>query len=352
MSVKTSEITGNLVPIMASEGAQTAPEEIVIWPQQVVSLRQGRGKFRLDNAEQVLAASLKDAAGNMLPIDIDHGMNKIDEGQSGQAVGWIGRLRAEGGQVLASVEWTANGRQLVEGGAYRFVSPTFLPDKAGRVVRFLRVALTNIPAIQQMEKIASEQESVVDETQMAALRAALGLTADADGAAIVLAAEQQKKALTGLTAAGQKIVTLSGGADNAEITAAAIEAAGEQLASQSPDPGAFVPREMFDGLKKQVTELTEASAADKAERLVTAAVEAGKIPPAQVDWALKYARSGLADFQKFVENQPVLASNIPNKELGGPASDPNEITASDREIMNMTGVSEEAFTASKKELAE
>ena len=60
--------------------------------------------------------------------------------------------------LYARIKWTDKGRELVKSRAYRFMSPTFELDEAGKPVRLLNSALTNRPNFSLPPIINSETE--------------------------------------------------------------------------------------------------------------------------------------------------------------------------------------------------
>lgn len=118
------------------------PARVRILPSGTFRGVDGRGPFTLDDAEAVIAASMAEGP---LPIDENHATD-LAKGRGAPARGWIVAIESAADGLWATVEWTAEGRRLVEGRAYRGISPVILTEKGtGRVMRVLRAALTNAP---------------------------------------------------------------------------------------------------------------------------------------------------------------------------------------------------------------
>jgi len=85
-------------------------------------------------------------------IDIEH---KSDEG----AVGWVKNLTIEDNSLVALIEWTPEGIQLIRNKKYRFFSPEFddfyEDNKTGEEYRDVLIggAITNRPFLQELEEI-------------------------------------------------------------------------------------------------------------------------------------------------------------------------------------------------------
>jgi len=88
-----------------------------------------------------------------LLVDFDH--FSMDTDKPSEAAGWITALRADTEGLWAKVRWTSKGKESVEGGEYRLVSPVFpkpsdcevLGDNRIRPRSLMSVALTNDPNI-------------------------------------------------------------------------------------------------------------------------------------------------------------------------------------------------------------
>lgn len=332
---------GPLIPLTLTASAiggqtQHAPEIVQIWPAGgLATLTDGRGSFRVADADAVIAASLAGAAGNELPIDYDHALDYGQEnGASGRAAGWISELEGrEDGSIWGRVTWTAAGRAVVEGREYRFLSPVFDLNKAGQVGRIPRVALTNRPAIHSIKPVAASERRHMDEELLKAIRKALGLADDADTTAIVTAAEA-------VVADKARLET-----EVATVTAAAKD--------NKPDPALYMPRKAYDELSARVTAMEAAGAASTAEQLVQTASAEGKLSPSLADWGLAYAKSDPDGFKAWAAAAPKLITAgemltvVPDDAQGD-----RLLTASERQVIAQTGLSEEDYLAERKRKAD
>jgi phage I-like protein len=170
------------------------------------------------------------------------------------------------------------------------VSPVFEHDKEGVVVRLLRAALTNNPNLYlkaiaaRVECSGQEEVTRADESSgnemgwdelIAALRSVLGCEADAEPAAIV--------------AAVRKLVE------------------GRQAASATSDRGRYVSLDHYQSAVRELTELQATRVREAAERSVEEAMRAGRLVPAQREWAIEYCRADAVGFAQFIARQPALA---------------------------------------------
>lgn len=126
-----------------------APEWVQLMPLGVVQTRphDARQPWRLTDAQAVVAASR--ALGQDLVIDYEHQTARTKQnGQPAPAAGWVTELAIRQDGIYGRVAWTAKARELINEGAYRFLSPVFSYDKATReVARIEMAALTNDPAL-------------------------------------------------------------------------------------------------------------------------------------------------------------------------------------------------------------
>ena len=162
----------------------TAPDWIHLLPAGgEIRTFDGRGPCKLGDAGALIAASMsvKRLNGD-LPIDENHSTDlKGVAGGQAPALGWIKELQARTDGVWGRVVWNAAGKTLVEGRAYRGISPVFEHSADGQVQRLLRAGLTNQPNL--LGLVALNQESSVNFIDQ--LRTKRGLSAMASEADIL-----------------------------------------------------------------------------------------------------------------------------------------------------------------------
>ncbi len=342
------------------------PEWVQLMPAGELVARDGR-RWRLDDAAAVVAASLEHAGETDLVFDYNH---QTDRGGEAPAAGWIKELAARADGIWGRVEWTRRAAKRIRSREFRYVSPTFAHSRAGRVRVILRAALTNNPALDlpaladtgepmhdQLKRIlaklgfqpdaeptSAEADAAlaridsmpsVDLPDLPELAQALGLAATAKAADILAAAKARWAELT--TALG-----LAATATAAEVLAAAQAA----RAGGAPDPTAFVPRAEFDRVAARLNTLQAERTGERATAAVDDAIKAGKLAPAQRDWALGSAKANLEAFQRFVAGAPVIVT--PAAPATAPAGDPAAaLTAEELAVCKSLGLTEEAFKQSR-----
>lgn len=209
----------------------------------------------------------------------------------------------------------------------------------------------------------------------------LGLGADVDEAALAKAIADLQTASTALATIAKSVglAETANAADVAKTIAAAIAAKGDRplaaiakaaglaedasaqaietavasaVAKAAPDPNAFVPRSEFDQLRTTLATLQGEAVEEKATAAVDLAIEAGKITPAQRDWAVSYAKQDPKGFAQYTDGAPVIVkpgSTGAGKRPGKPAD--AVLDADELAICKALGVSQEAFKKSRAELA-
>ncbi|MGB7480146.1 MAG: phage protease, partial [Burkholderiaceae bacterium] len=213
----------------------------------------------------------------------------------------------------------------------------------GRITDLIMAGLVNYAGLDGMQPAAlaalaatfndpdhDDEELPMNKT-LAALLAKLGLDA---------AKSTDEQALAALNAYIAK-------ADAADGQVAALSA---QVAAATPDPAKYMPVEAVAPLREQLAALTAQVNGGEIDKVVEAALSAGKLLPAQEKWARDLGKSDIAALKAYVESAPQIAA------LGGqqtqgkpPAGKEGELTAEQLAVCSAMGLSAEDF---KKTLAE
>lgn len=326
---------------------EALPTRIELIPVGELHLADQRGTVgRITDAAALIERTMAYAKGGMLPIDFAHGM-EVQGGGDHRAAGWITGLELEGNRIMASVEWTPVGAEALKGRIYRFISPTFtVPVPGSEVGLILRAGLTNNPAFRELAKVASHQENPKMPKWLIQLAAKLGMPEETDEAKIVAAAEgaidQANNAVPIITAAGLTgaLTETAATAITAKITASASDA--------EPDPAKYVPISAVSELTGQLAAMRAEINGDKAETVVTAAMKEGKVTPGLESWARKYAAADLDGFKTWLGNAPVVVDGKAVTPGGQPVVAAGALTADERIVIAATGITEEAFLATKQ----
>jgi phage I-like protein len=275
-----------------SEGAsdsnvdRSAPEWIELLPAGVFYGRDGRGPFRLDDPASVIESTraLQMSAG--LPIDYDHATDfGAPEGRPAPAAGWIRELSVRTGALWGRVEWTARAADSIVAREYRYVSPVFQFDpKTGIVTRLLRAGLTNNPnlhltAIAASETAAKNGKDNTMEFPVHELLELLGLDSETPGTEVLAKVRELR---------------------------AASEASATATAAHQHDPGHYVAIAEYERALTELNSLKSERVRERAAHTVEDAIRAGKIVPAQREWAIAYCAADSRAFATFAAKQPSI----------------------------------------------
>ena len=288
-----------------------APEWIELLPAGVFYGRDGRGPFRLDDPAAVIDSTTAMQMNAGLPIDYDHATDfGAPEGRPAPAAGWIRELEVRDGAVWGRVEWTARAANSIVAREYRYVSPVFQFDpRDGSVTRLLRAGLTNNPNLHltaiAASRTATKASNARDERMefpTEELRELLNLEGDATGAEVVA-----------------KVRELRAAAD-AAASATSAHAGGRRCGSvgdgaHAHDPAHFVAIAEFERALTELNTLRAERARERAAHVVEEMIRAGKIVPAQREWAIAYCAADARGFQAFAAKQPSIVGE--NLGLGG-----------------------------------
>ena len=319
-----------------------APEWVQLMPAGAFEARDGR-RWRLDDAEAVIAASRRRAGATSMVFDYEHQTDYAPEnGQPAPAAGWIQDLEVRDGEIWARVNWTARAKRMIEAGEYRYSSPTFAHTKAGRVLSIWRAALTNDPGL-DLPAIARRRRGESMHEQLKRILEKLGLAEDSQPTAA-----EADAALARIDPAPPIDPAAVAAALGLQATATADEVLAAAKARPTPSASEYVPRSEYNRLATRLTTLETATADEKATAAVDAAIEAGKIAPAQRDWALATAKRDLADFADYVKTAPVIAGGA-----APPSTDDGDgaLTADEIAVCRNLGLTQDAFKAERKRLA-
>lgn len=186
--------------LCAADPTDTGSPENGTWikllPAGTFSTRDGRGPFHAGEKAGMTAIlqRTKDyLGGTEMMIDYDHqsvfGAVK-GVGGTAKAAGWVKDFEVRDDGIYGRVEWTAAAKSAIEAGEYRYISPTFAPDKKTRQVSLLfSAALLNTPAMDLSAVAAHAEFSLTKGSDMDELLEALGLAEDATLADAVSAIE-------------------------------------------------------------------------------------------------------------------------------------------------------------------
>lgn len=138
--------------------AATPPKEFKLFTAGRVDTLKGVFTF-----DDVAVASVKAAAAdwaNRYPVDYAHAMLDpfpVDPAKANRSAGSF-LLEVRDGELWAvDVQWTGEAAAMLADKQYRYVSPAFSTDADGRIVEFINVALTNLPATKGLDPLMASR---------------------------------------------------------------------------------------------------------------------------------------------------------------------------------------------------
>jgi phage I-like protein len=323
--------------------------------------RDGRGPWSLRDkahAEQVIAATKAFLNGVDMVVNYDHQSEYAavpGVGGAAKAAGWINPDTLEVGAdgIYALADWTPPAEAALQAREYRYYSPHFRARPGtGELTRIVNVGLTNSPnievsALASQEAGASAEGSPMKKIAMllsASALTALGLKANSEDEAAINAIDKLIEDKTGDAAILASVRTKFKLADDAgeEAVLAAISTA---ATPGEPDPAKFVPIDALKDVQKQLGALQD----DKVLACVDAAIEDGKLTPAQKDWALKLGKQDIAELNSFLTTAPTFKGGKVIE--GKPGEEASKLTEEERVVCSVMGWSEEEFLGQKKKEA-
>ncbi|QLB14051.1 hypothetical protein A6B39_00595 [Mannheimia granulomatis] len=260
-----------------------------------------------------------------LMIDYEHQTLYVaTNGKGNPAAGWMVKAEYISGQgIFVQVKWTEKATAEIKNGEYRYLSPLFLADKSGRVIKVLNAALTNRPALHNLAEVVatssqfahylepSEEKSPMKEL----LIKLFALSANATD-------EQITEKLTALEKAkGDSPVALS------DVYAELAKEQGQVVALSAkvnhPDPAKFVALSDLQAVQTELNGLKQQINDKERDALIQTALSDGRLLPAQKEWAENLGKQNLVALSEF------LKTVTPNPALNGTQSggeDPNKGT--------------------------
>ncbi|HEN3660464.1 TPA: phage protease [Yersinia enterocolitica] len=284
------------------------------------------------NAE--IAQRLIDAANAKLTpyvIDYEHQtLRAIKNGQPAPAAGWFKKLewRGNDGLFAVDVEWTDAAAEMILAGEYRFISPVFNYSKSGHVLQILHAALTNTPALDDMDEVmlaaasvlainsTSEGNAGMDEL-LEQLRWMLNLPLSTTQEEVMAELMKLIKRLSNDEGTAAASVNLLQILDQHDTQIAALTA---QVTT--PDPVKWVSVDvMHQAVSEAVTQAQAnmaALASQQCDGLITAALSDGRLLPAQKIWAESLAKANPDSLKSFLDKAPKIAALTQTQTGGSP----------------------------------
>lgn len=361
-----SKTTKNSIAYMAWSGALASGSEVQLLPPVNFRARDGRPqgmpgwKINAKSAGRIIAEL--SALANPMVIDYEHqSQRSAENGQPAPAAGWIDGKTVtwrEGEGMFASAKWTDRAQLHIDADEYKFLSPVIAYDRnTGEIKNIISVALTNIAAIDGMNEVSARlnasltQESLtmdMDEL-LEQLRWMLNLptlaTQDEVLAELAKAVATIKTAQPAATAAAGFSITGLVASLGTEVAS---------LKTATPDPAKFVPVEVMTELQTEVAALRSEKIGREVGEVVTAALAAGKLLPAQEKWARELGVANMSALTQYVETAQPIAALSSTQTGGKPAGGlraGDELSEAELKLCASMGVKPEDYKKTKTETA-
>ena len=329
--------------LTASHATQVPDGGLAEWyhllPFGVFEGRDGRGPYVMNAPDEraIIAAFAKMKCD--LPVDYEHqSLDAKEKSGAVPAAGWIKEIARRMGGLWARVEWTETAARCLANKEYRYLSPVFVHDKAGHVKAITMAALTNTPNL-HLQAAASREEVSLGDDFKKSICALLGLdpaTATDD---------EILEGVSALKGDGEAANSDGEGDEPKEDEDKDKEAAQKRgvprmLATHSSpyDPTKLVPMELFQAVSSQLAKLQAEQGQEKASGIVASAIKAGKLPPAQRDWAVSYASRDLAGFKAFIDGAPVIVPASHDGAVSRPGQAIGAITPEQKAVAVAMGI--------------
>lgn len=309
--------------------------------------RDEQGGWYVDDSNGYLLADELNARKVDAMIDYEHKTLRAQEfAEPNPAAGWFKKTEYISGQGLfVDVKWTDKAREQIKSGEYRYISPLFLADGSGRVVKIVNAALTNTPACHEIaEAYALSSDFIQYQEANYPMLKLLQQLFDAPNAT---EAEMVAK-LTALSAAkGDSKVALSAVYDELKSQDAKVVSLSAQV--NNPDPTKYVALAQMQAVQAELNKERAERNAEKANALITTALSEGKLLPAQKEWAENLAKTDLNALSAYlgtVTANPALGGN---QAQGKPSDKTVALSAEEVAAARMLGMTEAEFIAAHKE---
>lgn len=344
---------------------------VLLLPLGKFAGRDGRGPYDSGTAAHMAAiveATKKRAGTTELVVDYDHqSVFSAVPGVGGlaPAAGWIKEFDVREDGLYGRVVWTTRAARAIRAGEYRYISPVYHHDKAGRVIRLVSAGLTNVPNLDLAAVAASATLNNPQEDDMDKIALALGLAQGA-GEADILAAINS--ALTSVSA-----IAVTAGLDKAAkpadvtVAVAAMRAGIDKVATAaglaagakaddivtavqttiSFDPTKYVPIAQVVALQSDINTLRTQVEGEGAEVAVNKAIGDGKLVPALKDWGLQLFKADRKGFDQFVGAAPVLTATQ-RATTAPPGNGDPALSETDLAVMSQLGISRDDYLKSLK----
>ena len=347
------------LPLATDAGA--GPSPVVLIPDGQFAASDGRPPglpgWRLD--ADIAARLIRRVQGRKTKLVVNY-EHAEPVGAPLPAAGWIDPASlayVPGTGLTAQVDWLPKARDMLAQGEYAYLSPVIRYDAtSGAVLDLLLAGLTNTPALDVLPALSARLRLVAADLEddpassqppevppmpldLAKLREALGLAADADHDAILTQAAALSTAQAQVTDLEAKLSALE--ADKAALSTAP---------GAAPDPSQYVPKAVYDEAVAKLRSLAVTNDAAELDRLLQQGLSSGQIVgQAQADW---FKGQGIAALRAYLDGAPAVAALTRTQTQGqdrGARPDP-VLSAEEAAVLAQMGLDRDAYLKTRATL--
>lgn len=348
---------GDAIAIASAAGADAPPPKVIqLFKMGAHPSRNGKPPIiRVDDlahAERIAAATARYHGSNEMVIDYDHQTvfgARAGVGGRAPAAAWSPKVFATERGVFAEIDWTEAAATALGKKEYRYISPVFAHDKAGRPTVVINATLTNTPAL-DLDAVASafSTEEGSASMNLANIAKALGLGEDATEEEILRAIANHTAAAT-MTA----IATALGVGDDGDLVAAATALKEKADNAGSPDPAKYVPIATVAAMQTSIQSLTAGMGTmltEKRQAKIEQAQADGRLAPVAELIAFASSIEDDAKLDQFLNALP--ATNLGKPAIDGKLSADGKLNDEQIALCSSMGWDPEAYLAQLKKDAE
>jgi phage I-like protein len=312
MKSKTEQRHVELIAL--TDPGDAATVEVMLMPWGEVKTADGRDFVVDEESGRMIAAAFAEGKKD-IPIDFEHTTTgqRLTPTGAAPAAGWITSILVKSGEgIFAMVKWNDSTRAMIKGDEYRYLSPVIgVRKKDRKAVVVESAALTNRPAIVDMERLAAKETELGDETmsftdlKAALIAAGATLKDDAEGDDVLTAAKAFVEAAVKARAESPPLMAIAAklglpSSSSFEIVQARI---GELQVN--------VPAAEYKTVTDRLAKLEGIARDREGQEVIGYAVEAAKINPNHEPSMVQYrimAKTDPIAFRRLVDSMPALYS--------------------------------------------
>lgn len=144
------------------------PKELHLLKYGETETTEGKYNLNESGADKVIQTFNKRKL--KLYFDYDHKSLDPKSAEEGKAAGWFDLVKKEDGIWATNIKWTETAAKYITNREYSYFSPVIKTDKYNFVQRLINVALTNLPATDNLEPLMElKEEQLMNEIEQSPL---------------------------------------------------------------------------------------------------------------------------------------------------------------------------------------